>query len=62
MTIQEAQKECKIRFSIGCKYKDVNDNLLQILKEDDKTYKIVNETIYAHRCGGLLYKKDNLLN
>lgn len=57
MTIQEAQEECKIRFPIGCAYKDVNDSLLQTLIEDDRTYKIVDETIYAHTHGGLLYKK-----
>lgn len=56
MTPRKAQEECKRRYPIGCKYKEIGGEEINILENDDKTYLVVNNTIYAHSYGGLLYK------
>ena len=57
--MEMAQDECKRRFPIGCKYistsEMISGGLQQTLREDSYTYRIVDETIYAHGCGGFLY-------
>lgn len=54
MTIEEIQEECKRKFPIGCVYSGYGVSK-QILLKDEFTYKIVNNHIYTHFNGGVLY-------
>lgn len=55
MNIQEIQQICKEKYPIGCKYKCVNFNFEYILLQDDFTYTIVNNEIWASYGKGCLY-------
>lgn len=53
--IKIIQEECKRRFPIGCTYIEHGNTMERILKQDDITYKIHGDYIYAHSNGGCLY-------
>lgn len=55
MNMQEIQQICKERYPIGCKYKCANFNSEYILLQDDCTYTIVNNEIWASYGKGCLY-------
>jgi hypothetical protein len=55
MNMQEIQQICKEKYPIGCKYKCVNFNFEHILLQDDCTYTIVNNEIWASYGKGCLY-------
>ena len=55
MSMQEIQQICKEKYPIGCKYKCVNFNYEYILLQDDFTYTIVNNEIWASCGKGCLY-------
>lgn len=54
--MQAIQEECKRRFPIGCEYKCAMNHNRGKLKMDDYTYRIVDDSIYAHAGSGCLYK------
>jgi len=55
MSMQEIQQICKEKYPIGCKYKCVNLNSEYILLQDDCTYTIFNNEIWASYGKGCLY-------
>jgi len=55
MSMQEIQQICKEKYPIGCKYKCLNFNSEYILLQDDCTYTIVNNEIWASHGKGCLY-------
>ena len=55
MNMQEIQQICKETYPIGCKYKCANYNYEYILLQDDCTYKIINNDIWAIHGKGCLY-------
>ena len=50
------QQECMKRFPIGCDYKCAMNHNRGKLEMDDYTYRIVDDSIYAHAGSGCLYK------
>lgn len=56
MDMKAIQEECKKRFPIGCRYIAVGCYHDSTLINDDFTYKIVEENIWAHQDYGCLYK------
>lgn len=56
MYMIEIQKECKRRFPIGCKYIGVNNSHEITLMQDDYTYRILEQNIWAHSGEGCLFK------
>jgi hypothetical protein len=58
INIKEIQKICIEKYPIGCSFRAVDDCASRELKllNDDFTYKIVGNFIFAHNNGGLLYK------
>ena len=55
VNMKAIQEECKRRFPIGCTYKSTT-GATNVLEQDDVTYKIVDDHIYAHTAGGSLYQ------
>lgn len=55
LSMEKIQEECKKRFPIGCTFINTTGNKYT-LKEDDVTYSIFSNMIYAHGCGGCLYE------
>ena len=56
LSMEEIQEECKRRFPIGCTFMPVGSYIHRILKEDSRTYKIVDKQIRAHSGAGYLYE------
>ncbi len=54
LSMKEIQEECKKRFPIGCTYFTLDESTY-VLKDDSYTYRIIEQTIWAHSGGGLLY-------
>lgn len=52
----EMQEECKRRFPIGCKYIGVGNSHEITLMQDDYTYRILEQNIWAHSGEGCLFK------
>jgi hypothetical protein len=52
----EMQEECKRRFPIGCKYIGVGNSHEVTLMQDDYTYRIHEQNIWAHSSEGCLFK------
>lgn len=55
MSMQEIQQICKEKYPIGCKYKCAIFNYECILLQDDCTYTIINNEIWASYGKGCLY-------
>lgn len=57
MTGEELLEEVKRRYPIGCVYKSPVNETWDILKNDEKTYKLIdNYLVFAHNGGGWLVK------
>jgi len=53
--MEEIQKKCIKRFPIGCKFTIPGSTYVKTLKEDEVTYEISGNDIYAHDGAGCLY-------
>ena len=54
LSMKEIQEECKKRFPIGCTFTNTKGET-DVLRNDSYTYHIIEQTIWAHSGGGLLY-------